>query len=250
MDLQCRWHDAIRTLAKLHRVDFKAIGLSSFGKHAGFFDRQISTFKTISHAQASAVDVETHKPVGQIPHFEEMVSFFSDPKTQPRDRGTIVHGDYKIDNMVFHKTEPRVIGILDWEMATIGHPLSDLANLTNPYLTAGSQNVHPGPASSAPTGPSPFDDGVTPGLPSQPQLVKWYEEVAGWEYAPKELTWGDAFNIFRSTMIFQGIAARYAMRQASSAKAKEYGERFIPFGEFAWGLVEGLMKGERVRSKL
>ena len=68
----------------------------------------------ISISQAQAVDVETNVSVGKIPHFDEMVSFFSDPSTQPKDHTTIVHGDYKIDNLVYHKTEARVIGILEY----------------------------------------------------------------------------------------------------------------------------------------
>src|SRR6266487_1677279 len=97
-----RWRDAIRTLAKLHRVNSKDVGLEGFGKPTGFYNRQISTLSTISDAQAKAVDIETHKLVGQIPHFGDMISFFKD--TQPKDRGHPIHGDYKIDNLVFHKT--------------------------------------------------------------------------------------------------------------------------------------------------
>src|SRR5690606_9248890 len=108
--------------AKFHSVIPKDVGLETFGKPSGFYDRQISTFTTVSKAQAQAQDVDTKEPVGELPHFADMVRFFSDKSMQPRDRGTLVHGDYKIDNMVFHKTEPRVIGILDWEMATVGHP--------------------------------------------------------------------------------------------------------------------------------
>jgi len=110
-DFMYRWHDAVRTLAKLHRINPKDIGLEGFGKPTGFYNRQIATFSTIGDAQAKAVDVETHKPVGPIPHFDEMLKFFKEE--QPKDRGHLVHGDYKIDNLVFHKTEPRVIGILE-----------------------------------------------------------------------------------------------------------------------------------------
>lgn len=67
----------------------------------------------ISAAQAETVDIETQEPVGQIPHVEEILGFFGDKTSQPKDRGTLVHGDYKIDNLVFHKTEPKVIGILE-----------------------------------------------------------------------------------------------------------------------------------------
>jgi aminoglycoside phosphotransferase (APT) family kinase protein len=96
-----------------HRIVPKEVGLESFGKPSGFYNRQIATFNTISKAQAAAVDKETKEPVGKIPHQDDMVAFFSDPKTQPKDRSSFVHGDYKIDNVVFHKTEPRVIGILE-----------------------------------------------------------------------------------------------------------------------------------------
>jgi aminoglycoside phosphotransferase (APT) family kinase protein len=67
-------------------------------------------------------DVETSKPVGAIPKMDEMLDFFSDRRTQPRDRGTIIHGDYKIDNLVFHETEPRVIGILEYVSSLAKHP--------------------------------------------------------------------------------------------------------------------------------
>ena len=108
-----RWHDAIRTIAKLHKVNPNEVGLSDFGRSTGFYNRQIKTLGMISTSQAQAVDIETKKAVGNIPHFEEMVSFFKEPKTQPKDRSSLIHGDYKIDNLVYHKTEPRVIGILE-----------------------------------------------------------------------------------------------------------------------------------------
>jgi len=117
-----RWHSAITTLAKFHRVIPKEVGLESFGKSNGFYSRQIKTFDTITQAQAAAVDKETGVPVGKIPHQDDMVAFFSDPKTQPKDRSSFVHGDYKIDNVVFHKTEPRVIGILEYVITS--HPPS------------------------------------------------------------------------------------------------------------------------------
>ena len=108
------WKDAVRTLAKLHRVDPTSVDLSTFGKPTGFYDRQIVTFQTVSDSQAKVKDVETGKPVGEIPRMAEMLDFFKDHQTQPKDRGTIIHGDYKIDNLVYHETEPRVIGILEY----------------------------------------------------------------------------------------------------------------------------------------
>ena len=108
-----RWQDAVITLAKLHRISPSSIGLSSFGKPSGFYNRQIKTFSTISAAQAQAVDVETRISVGSTPHYEDVVRFLRDPESQPQDRASLIHGDYKIDNLVYHHTEPRIIGILE-----------------------------------------------------------------------------------------------------------------------------------------
>lgn len=109
-----RWRDAVRTLARFHRVDPKTVGLENFGRSVGFYGRQLETFRRVSEAQAQAADVETKEVVGKLPHFDEMVAFFSDPKRQPSDWSGLVHGDYKIDNLIFATDEPRVIGILEY----------------------------------------------------------------------------------------------------------------------------------------
>ncbi|KAJ5143576.1 uncharacterized protein N7515_002363 [Penicillium bovifimosum] len=220
------WKDAVRTLAKFHNVDPKSVGLDTFGKPTGFFDRQIKTFTTISKAQAAVVDVDTKEPVGELPHFNDMVAFFSQKSMQPLDRGTLVHGDYKIDNLMFHKTEPRVIGVLDWEMATVGHPLSDFCNLTGPYVmdNADSQLAL-------------FAPGAVAGLPRREECIQWYAEASGYDTS-SDVTWGDAFFAFRGSVIMQGIAARYAARQASSARAGDYAKRAKPFAEYAWERVK------------
>lgn len=108
------WREAVKTLARLHAVDHRAVGLEKFGKAEGFYSRQIQTWITICSNQEKVVDVETKEPVGKLPHFEDMVRFFKNEKLQPKDKTTLVHGDYKIDNLVFHKTESKVIGILEY----------------------------------------------------------------------------------------------------------------------------------------
>ncbi|KAK5655438.1 hypothetical protein OQA88_5709 [Cercophora sp. LCS_1] len=247
------WADAVRVLAKLHRVDPRSVGLENFGKSTGFYSRQVETWKTICNAQAAIRDVETREPVGQLPHFDEMMEFFADQRQQPLDKGTLIHGDFKIDNLIFHKTEPRVIGILDWEMSTIGHPLSDISNLITPFYTARidphkSMHVHPG-----------FKPRATRGLPDIDEITALYFSVADpaardvrsssslelslsdqdqERERRRELQWAQAFNIFRLSAICQGIAARQAGRQASSEKAKRYGEERTPLAEFAWELVK------------
>lgn len=220
------------TLAKFHRIPPASVSLQNFGRNANFYNRQLKTFASISEAQAQAVDVDTKIPVGKIPHYDDMVAFFGDPATQPKDRGTFVHGDYKIDNLVFHPTEPHVIGILDWEMATIGHPLSDVTNLLMPFTTACSP--HSGRANPS------FAPGATEGLPSKAQCIAWYQETVGFEVLDTELTWADAFSIYRGSIIMQGIAARFAKRQASSEKAGEYAVQMKPYAEMGWEFIREL----------
>ncbi|KAL7927586.1 APH domain-containing protein [Trichoderma austrokoningii] len=220
------WKEAIQTLARLHAVDVHKVGLDKFGKAAGFYSRQTQTWATICISQSRAVDVETREPVGQLPHFDELVGFFRNERLQPKDRATLVHGDYKIDNLVFHKTEPRVIGILDWEMSTIGHPLSDICNFITQFYLARA------PGTSASGNSAGFLPGKTPGLPQPDQILQWYAEIAGYAPGP-ELGWGAAFNIFKLAGVCQGIAARVAARQASSAKAREHADTRGVLAEFA-----------------
>ncbi|KAI9679906.1 MAG: hypothetical protein M1817_004921 [Caeruleum heppii] len=248
------WRSAISTLARLHSIPPSSVGLTTFGPPSHFYARQLKTFSTISTSQADTTDIESSVPVGPIPHFDRMVDVFRDPARQPRDRATLIHGDYKIDNLVFHPTEPRVVGILDWEMSTIGHPLSDLSNLLQPFVTAPPKKTSSS-SSTMPLSPRPtpaFTPDRTPGLPPRAELVRLYASIAGWDPTP-ELRWSDAFGIFRNSIIMQGIKARYARRQASSEKAKEYGDGTEAMGEFAWGLVSRLRGDdgeERGKAKL
>ena len=109
-------------------LDPLAIGLGSFGPNTPYFPRQIKSLSRVSLAQAEAVDIENGKKTGQIPLFDDMVDWYI--KHLPDERKTglrIVHGDYKLDNLIFHPTENRVIGILDWELCTLGSPV-------NPFL--------------------------------------------------------------------------------------------------------------------
>ncbi|KAJ1332075.1 acyl-CoA dehydrogenase family member 11 [Microdochium nivale] len=222
------WQSATETLAKLHSLDHKALGLGTFGKSSGFYDRQLKTWQRTAASQGTVVDVDTRKPVGSIPHLSELLSHFS--KEQPVDRATIVHGDYKIDNLVFHRSEPRVIGVLDWEMSTIGHPLSDLCALLGVYYTADA-DVQWTMQNTA------FRPGAVEGLPTVDQALGQYTRVAGWDPTP-DMHWAMAFSMMRGAVICQGIAARAARRQASSEEAKKYADSFVPMAEYSWTLVK------------
>ncbi|KAI1496564.1 aminoglycoside phosphotransferase-like protein [Biscogniauxia marginata] len=245
------WRAAVTTLARLHAVDAVHVGLGSLGGsggssngRSGFYERQLRTWRGICGAQAATRDADTGEPVGAIPHFDALLGFFGDGgggARPPRDRAALIHGDYKIDNLVFHETEPRVVGILDWEMSTVGHPLSDLANLMQPFysaemLTWGNDGKGSS-ATKAITSSPAFLPGATPGLPTPETVLRWYAEAAGtWDPAP-EIGWAVAFGAFRLAAICQGIAARVATRQASSESARRHGEAMFPLGELAWVLA-------------
>jgi aminoglycoside phosphotransferase (APT) family kinase protein len=125
-------------------------------------------------------------------------------------------------------------------MSTIGHPLSDLINLTTPYYLIGQSHIRLLPA---------FAEGATPGLPTQGDLLKLYAEVAGWDPRP-DLTWGISFGFFRATCIYQGIAARYAVRQASSAKAKDNATQRHPMGDLAWAHIQKAIQAAKEKASL
>lgn len=139
--------------------------------------------------------------------------------------------------------------LYSWEMSTIGHPLADLCNLTFPFITANNETARKELQASA--GSATTHDGFmpnkTPGLPTYQQCVDWYAETAGWKYEPAELSWGNAMTAYKAAVIMQGIGARYAVRQASSAKAKEHGEKMGPIGEVAYSLVQETKQAQKAK---
>lgn len=223
------WRSAIETLAALHKVDPLKIGLSDYGSHSDFYPRQIKSLSQVSKAQASARNDEGES-VDEIPNIHRLVKWYS--THCPKGELTIVHGDFKIDNFIFHPTEPRVIAVLDWELSTLGHPLSDLANLMQPYdipFTGLEDSILMGVKDL------PESEGKVPPVG---ELLQLYCKCAGRKYPIDKWRVAVSFSAFRLAVIIQGIAARVVMKQASSEEAKEVARGYKPLGRLATRIAE------------
>jgi aminoglycoside phosphotransferase (APT) family kinase protein len=192
------------TIARLHMVDYQAVGLGDYGKPGNYFARQISRW-----SRQYLEDTEA----GRDPNMDALVEWLPGA-IPPGDETTIVHGDFRCDNMIFHPTEPRVVAVLDWELSTLGHPLADFAYHAMMYQMPG--NIVAGLAGV---------DLAALNIPSQQDYVAAYcrrtgrDSIPNWEFYI-------AFNFFRLAAIFHGIKGRVIRRTASSAHAKERAESF------------------------
>ncbi|KAJ3021119.1 UNVERIFIED_CONTAM: hypothetical protein HDU68_009794 [Siphonaria sp. JEL0065] len=211
------YHALMDTLAKLHTASITNLGLQDYShKPTNFYARQISTLSAITNQQHATNPTK----VPPIPRLDDMLLWFS-RNMVPDEPPSIVHGDFKLDNLVFHPTENHVIGILDWELSTLGHSLSDLANCLLPWYT-----------------PSVFD-GMLPGgiglkdlkrplpVPEAGELMKEYCGRTGRTYPIPKFDFCIAFSFFRLLVIMQGVAARAARKQASSANAIVVDEKLM-----------------------
>lgn len=233
-DRRALWDAVIETLALLHEVNPAKIGLppNMTRNLSSHYPRQATTLKAIADAQAKAKDKKTGEQLGPIPDVEKIFSWMQ--KHIPSERVAIVHGDFKVDNIVFHATENRVIGILDWELCTIGHPLADLGNLLQAYSLP-----QPQPKGILSIDPS------TPGLPTLDDLLGLYARLTGYDPRP-DWPFAVVYAHVRLAVITHGIAARNLQGQASSAQASKYGKMYATLAQFA---VDAIDKGHS-QSKL
>jgi aminoglycoside phosphotransferase (APT) family kinase protein len=200
----------IEALAKLHQYDPAAIGLGDFGKPGNYFTRQVERWT--KQYRAAETDV--------IPEMDRLIEWL--PRTVPaQDRVSVVHGDYRLDNMIFHASEPRVIAVLDWELSTLGDPLADFT-----YLLM--QWVMPGLADA---------DFKGLNIPTMDEASAIYCTATG-RAGVSNLNWYFAYNLFRLAGITQGIAARIRDGTAANARAAESAARRIPLAQEAWKFAQ------------
>ena len=209
-----------RVIALLHSVDYAAIGLADYGKPGNYIERQINRWTK----QYRASETE------RIEAMENLIEWL--PKNIPQgDETTIVHGDYRMDNVMFHPTEPKMLAVLDWELSTLGHPLADFAYHCMTWrLTPGQFRGMMGV------------DFKALGIPTEQEYVSAYCRRTGRDHIPN---WDFymAYNMFRLAGILQGIMGRVKDGTAASAHALEQGKRARPMAEAGWEQVEKILKG-------
>ncbi|PIW31572.1 MAG: phosphotransferase family protein [Rhodobacterales bacterium CG15_BIG_FIL_POST_REV_8_21_14_020_59_13] len=213
---RARIYDSMNeTLAALHGFDPASIGLGDYGKPDAYIPRQIARWSKQYKAS------ETHT----IASMDRLIDWLPDAAPE-QDRAGIVHGDFRLDNMIFDKNEPKVVAVLDWELSTLGDPLADFTyqlmqwrtpkEMRNGFLGANLQALN---------------------IPGETAYVEAYCRRTGRSNLP-ELDFYFAYNLFRLAAIVQGVYHRSTQGNASNAKAKEYGAMVEPMADYAWSFAE------------
>jgi aminoglycoside phosphotransferase (APT) family kinase protein len=218
-DRRAMYDDMVAVLARLHGVDVAALGLSGFGKSGNYFARQISRWG--QQYLASKTD--------EMPAMDRLMDWL--PAHIPADdTTTIVHGDYRVENLIFHPTEPRIAAVVDWELSTLGHPLADFS------YHCMSWHIPPGHF----RGIAGLDLAGL-GIPEERQYIDAYcrrtgrGSIGNWDFYL-------AYNMFRLAAILQGIKKRALDGIASSRQALDAGDRARPLAELGWEYAQKAMK--------
>ncbi|MGU3502144.1 phosphotransferase family protein [Mycobacterium sp. C31M] len=212
------YHDLARALARLHNVDWRAAGLSDFGRPDGYLARQVAlwtrTWETVKVEECAEMDrlaawLPAHLPA--------------------TDEACIAHGDYRLGNVLLHPTEPRIVAVLDWELATIGHPLADLGYAAMTYHLPGDDDPLMGVAGEDLTGT---------GIPDEATFVADYCREAG-RAEPDNLVIFVVFSMFRLASIVAGVWRRGLDGNAADARAGTdlFRDRYRGLAQRAWGLT-------------
>ena len=215
-----------RVIAALHQVDPVAVGLETFGKPGNYFQRQIARWSR-QYLEANTENIASlHALIEWLPQ-----------NIPAGDQTSIVHGDYRLDNLVFHPTESRALGLLDWELATLGHPMADFAYHCMSWHIPAS--LWRGIAGL---------DLAALGIPDETAYVKRYTDATGFA-GEEHWDFYIAYNLFRMAAILQGIARRAADGTASAPDAKETGSKARPLADIGWKYAQRYASGHRI-SKL
>jgi aminoglycoside phosphotransferase (APT) family kinase protein len=210
------YRSMIDTLADLHIVDPDAAGLGDFGRPGNYFDRQIARWTK----QYRAAQTE------HLPAMEALIDFL--PRAVPQEGGrSIVHGDYRIDNLKFAaEDDPQVLAVLDWELSTVGDPIADLTYFLMGWVTTpdGRFGVE-------------GQTGERTGIPTLDEIVARYCARTG-RSGISQLDWYFAFNFFRLAGIVQGVRKRFLIGTASDVKADKAGARMPLLVDTAWHFAE------------
>lgn len=200
-----------RVIAALHQVDYAAVGLAEFGRVGSYLERQIGRWTKQYKASE----------VSPIPAMDKLIDWL--PRHVPAGEETaIVHGDYRLDNMIFHPTEPRVLAVLDWELSTLGHPLADFANDCMTWLI-------PAGVFRGLMGAELADLGI----PTMSDYVAQYCGRTG-RGGIQHFDYYIAYNLFRLAAIAQGVAKRALDGTAASAQAEMAGRAAPALAELGW----------------
>ena len=222
-DRAAHYDEMNRVMAALHSVNPAAVGLADYGKPGNYFERQIGRWS--KQYQASATET--------IEAMDRLIEWL--PRNLPAsalDSGqvSIVHGDYRLDNLMFHATEPRVIAVLDWELSTLGHPLADFSYHCMAWHIPSGEFRGMGGVDLGPLG-----------IPDEASYVQRYCERTGRSDAAALMAdWNFylAYNLFRLAAITQGIARRVIDGTAASAEAKASGAATRPLAERGWAFAQ------------
>ena len=204
-----------RVIARLHTVDIERAGLSDYGKAGNYFQRQIGRWSKQYRASETEPIDAMNRLIDWLPSH-----------IPPSDETTVVHGDYRMDNLIFHPTEGRIIAILDWELSTLGHPLADFSYHCMPW------HIPPGGF----RGIGGIDHAAL-GIPVEAEYIRRYAERTG-RGAVEHWNFYLAYNLFRIAAILQGVYKRATEGLASSNNAVQAGQNARALAELGWRYAE------------
>jgi aminoglycoside phosphotransferase (APT) family kinase protein len=211
------WNELNRVIASLHSLDYRAVGLDTFGKPGNYIERQIARWSK----QYRASETEP------MPAMDRLIDWLPG-NIPPEAATTVVHGDFRLDNVIFHASEPRILAVLDWELSTLGDPLADFA------YHCMSWHIPPGQF----RGIAGLDLAQL-GIPGEADYVRMYcERTQRGAIDPSHWDFYLAYNLFRIAAILQGIMKRVVDGTAASDHARDAGGRARPMAELGWKMVE------------